>query len=457
MNRLDAATVAARPTKVRLQIVGLLVAFSVVSYILRVNITIAGEPMMQQFHLSQVRLGWVFSAFLISYTVFMTPAGFFADRFGPRITLAAAGISWGILTILTAFLPGLVFSSLAGVIGSLLVVRILLGICEAPTYPAAGRAIWQWVAESERALSNGVVITGALLGSAITSPLVSYLMVHLGWRNAMAAVSVLPPALVVVWLVYATDDPREHSRVNARELKVILRIPEGTRKQNVAPVRTLKVVLRSGQVWRLSAAYGFQCYLGYIFIWWSYIYLVEVRKFSLVHGGLVNAAPFLVGTVTTPAAGALSDWLTVQCGHRWGRRVIPVVALLAAAILVFVGARMEDARLAVIALSVGAALSWTPEGPTWASMLEIASPVAGTAGGFLNTGGNFGGALAAVLTPWIVSEIGWIGAFATASLFAVVGSVLWMGVDPTKRVVTGQGLQFANPAPLGTAQEGEQP
>lgn len=405
---------------------------------------------MQEFHLSQVRLGWVFSAFLISYTVFMTPAGFLADRFGPRVTLAAAGISWAILTILTAFLPGLVFSSLAGVIGSLLVARILLGICEAPTYPAAGRAILQWVAKSERALSNGVVITGALFGSAVTSPVVSYLMVHLGWRNAMAAVSLVAPTLVIVWLVYATDNPRAHRGVNAAELKII-GIPEGTRKQNVAPVQALKVVLRSSQVWRLSAAYGFQCYLGYIFIWWSYIYLVEFRKFSLVHGGLVNAAPFLLGTVTTPAAGALSDWLTLRCGHRRGRRVIPVIALLAAAILVFVGARVEDARLAVAALSVGAALSWTPEGPTWACMLEIASPVAGTAGGFLNTGGNFGGALAAVLTPWIVSEIGWIGAFAVASLFAVVGSVLWMGVDPTKRVVTGQGLQSANPPPLSSA------
>ncbi len=322
-------------------------------------------------------------------------------------------------------------------IGSLLVARILLGICEAPIYPAAGRTILHWVAKSERALSNGVVITGSLLGSAITSPVVSYLMVHLGWRNAMAAVSVVAPVLVIVWLVYATNDPREHSRVNASELRII-GIPEGTREQNMAPVRALKVVLRSRQVWRLSAAYGLQCYLGYIFIWWGYIYLVEVRKFSLVHGGFVNALPFLIGTVTTPTAGELSDWLTGRCGHRWGRRVIPVIALLAAAILVFVGARVEDARLAVVTLSVGAALSWVPEGPTWASMLEIASPVAGTAGGFLNTGGNLGGALAAVLTPWIVSEIGWIGAFAVASLFAVTGSVLWMGVDPTKRVVTGQ-------------------
>ncbi len=388
---------------------------------------------MHEFHLTPVRLGWVFSAFLITYTGCMTPAGAWADRFGPRFTLGAAGLSWAVLTLLTALLPGFVFSSAAGVLGSLLAVRALLGICEAPTYPGAGKAIAHWVSKSERAFSNAVVITGAFLGSAVTGPAISYLMVLWGWRNAMIVVSLVAPVLVLTWLLYATDRPREHRAVNAHELDIIG--AAGKEERHAVPRSgALKVVLRSGQAWRLSAAYGCQCYVGYIFIWWGYIYLVEVRKFSLVRGGLVAAAPYILGSLTTPGAGALSDWLAVRVGHRLGRRIIPVLALAASAILVFVGARVESARLAVVILSIGAALSWTPEGPTWASMMEIASPVAGTAGGFLNTGGNFGGAIAAFLTPWIAKEIGWIGAFGVGSLFAIVGSVLWMGVDPTKPI-----------------------
>jgi ACS family glucarate transporter-like MFS transporter len=280
--------------------VSLLLDFSIVSYILRVNITIAGEPLMHEFRLTPLQLGWIFSAFLISYTGFMTPAGAWADRFGPRLLLGLAGLGWAVLTLLTALLPGLVFGSTAGILGSLLALRFLLGICEAPTYPGAGRAIAHWVSRSERAFSNAVVIAGALFGSAVTAPAVSYLMVHLGWRSAMVLISIVAPSLVLVWLLYATDQPRQHRAVNAQELDIIGTLGPHLR-QNTGGWRT---VLKSGQACRLFAAYGCECYLSYLFIWWVYIYFVEVRKFSLVRGGLVTAAPFILSTFTTPAAGA---------------------------------------------------------------------------------------------------------------------------------------------------------
>ncbi len=434
-----------RPTGVRWRIVSLLLGFSIVSYVLRVNITIAGEPIMHEFHLTPVRLGWVFSAFLLSYTTFMTPAGAWADRFGPRLTLAAAGLSWAALTFLTALVPGFAVVSAVAVLGSLLVIRTLLGVCEAPIYPAALKTMAAWVAERERAFSNAVVISGSLLASAVTAPVVSLLMVHLGWRNALMLTSLVAPALVLAWLLYSSDCPRDHRSINARELEIIAgsgagsgASPRKTSPGEAGPVKprpgSWKLVLKSGQAWRLFTVYGCQCYLGYIFIWWGYIYLVEARHFSLVHGGLATAAPFILGAIATPAAGALSDWLAIRLGKRQGRRLIPVVAMTASAILVFVGSRAADAGLAVAILSVGAALSWTPEGPTWASMMEIASPVAGTAGGFLNTGGNFGGFLAALLTPWFAREIGWTGAFDVASLLAIVGAVVWLGVDPTRPI-----------------------
>jgi len=144
----DETSPGPRPTRVRWRIVSLLLGFSIVSYVLRVNVTIAGEPIMHEFHLTPVQLGWVFSAFLFSYTAFMTPAGTWADRFGPRLTLAVAGLSWAALTFLTALVPGLVFTSVATVLGSLLVIRTLLGVCEAPIYPAALKAVSNWVASA---------------------------------------------------------------------------------------------------------------------------------------------------------------------------------------------------------------------------------------------------------------------------------------------------------------------
>ena len=291
------------------------------------------------------------------------------------------------------------------------------------------------MAERERAFSNGVVISGALVASAVTAPVLSLLMVHLGWRNALMLTSVVAPMLVLAWLLYATDRPREHRAINAREFEIIAGSGETRLTATKAAKRlpaSWKLVLKSGQAWRLFAAYGCQNYLGYVFIWWGYIYLVEARHFSLVRGGFVTAAPFILGTIATPSSGALSDRLTARLGRRRGRLLVPVIAMTVSAILVAAGSRIADNRLAVALLSAGAALCWPAEGPTWASTMEIASPAAATAVGFVNTGGNLGGFFAAIATPWFAKEIGWIGAFDVASLLAIAGAVVWMGVDSSR-------------------------
>jgi ACS family glucarate transporter-like MFS transporter len=289
--------------------------------------------------------------------------------------------------------------------------------------------------EHERAFANGIVISGAFFASAVTAPVISVLMVHFGWRNALMLTSLISPALVVVWMLYATDHPHHHRAINVCERAIIT----GKREAGQAtaePVKhqpgSWKLVLKSGQAWRLFTAYGCENYLGYVFIWWGYIYLVEARHFSLVHGGLVTAVPFILGTISTPSAGHLSDRLISRLGKRRGRRLVPAIAMTLSGVLVFAGARAANATLAVALLSVGAALVWTAEGPTWACTMQISSRAAGTVVGFVNTGGNLGGFLAALLTPWFAKEIGWIGAFEIASLFAVTGAVVWTGVDPSR-------------------------
>jgi MFS transporter, ACS family, glucarate transporter len=412
----------------------LLAGFSITAYIVRVNVTVAAEPIMHEFGLSPVQLGWIFSAFLLSYTAFNMPSGTWADRSGPRRILAAAGLSWCALTILTAWLPGRVFSSLTGILGTLFVLRLLLGICESPTYSSTARSIADWLPVPERALANGLVMGAALLGSAVTGPAFSALMVHAGWRTAMAASCLPVPLLVVIWWIYARDHPQQHRHVGREELETIR---NGTIARKGAPPATgaWKDLLRSSQAWTLSVIYGCQTYLGYLFIWWCYIYLVEVRHLSLVRGGFASAAPFVLATFTAPAGGALSDRLIAAFGWRRGRQMVPMAALAAAGVLAFVGVRVGNARVAVAVLSVGAALGWMCEGPTWAAMMDIARPMAGAAGGFLNTGGNIGGILAALLTPWIAREISWNAAFGAATLLALTGAALWTRFDPKHPVM----------------------
>lgn len=420
-----------RPTRVRWKILALLVSFSVTAYIMRVNITIAGDPIMKESHLSAVQLGWIFSAFLITYTIFMTPAGIYLDRFGTRIILAGCALSWAFLSMFTAITPNILFTSTLGIIISLAVVRGVLGVCQAPTFPGGAKAISEWFPDSERALANGMVQTGALFGTAVTAPLISYLMVHLGWRHAMVVTSLIAPTLALLWLYYATDRPHAHPGINEAELAIIGLTPAEREKP---PGHELKTILKSGQAWMLTGAYGCESYASYMFIWWVYIYLVQVRKFSVLSSGVLASIPFIVATITTPLAGFISDKLSARMGPRLGRRMVPLVTLPLAAILVFFGGRVEGPTTAVVILSIGAALTLAAEGPTWATMSEMSGPSAGAATGFVNTGSNLGGTLAALLTPWIAARFSWPIAFGVASVFALAGAALWAGVDATHRI-----------------------
>ena len=424
------------PTTVRWRILALLGGFSLVSYVCRVSLTVVGEPIMRQFHLSIVQLGWIFTSFLFTYTAFNTPSGAWTDRFGPRRVLTAAGLCWAGLGLLTAYLPGGVLLPASWTLATFVVLRLALGVVEAPTYTGAAKTIADWLPDSERGLANALVMSGAFLGSAITAPAISLLMVRVGWRNAVSLSSLIVFPLVTVWWLYARDHPREHRGVNAAE-SAIISGRNGQATNESAATAGWRMLLSSGQAWRLSAIYACQTYLGYLVIWWCYIYLVEVRHLSLVRGGFAAAAPFLLSIFTTPLAGYLSDACTTRLGPARGRRLVPMIALAAAGILAFACVRARSGRRAIILLSIGAALGWMCEGPTWAAIVEVASPIAGTAGGFLNTGGNIGGALAALATPWIAREFGWNAAFGTASVLAFVGSALWIGFDPGRP--TGEG------------------
>ena len=109
-------------SRVRWVLVFWLFVLSGISYLDRVNISIAGSSLAEEYHLSQVRLGWVFTAFLLGYALFQTPGGWLVDRFGPRRVLTVGVVWWGIFTALTASLPtkvwGAVVFFMSGAISS---------------------------------------------------------------------------------------------------------------------------------------------------------------------------------------------------------------------------------------------------------------------------------------------------------------------------------------------------
>jgi MFS transporter, ACS family, glucarate transporter len=396
----------------RWTLVALLAATATASYLCRVNVSVAGALMMKELALDQIGMGRVFSAFLLGYALCQVPAGMLADRFGARRVLGIAALSWVAATALMVFAPA------AAALPVLLGARLLLGIGEAPTFPAAAEAVSLHVPAAARGRANGLVIAAIGLGSAIAPPLVTGVMVRFGWRAALA-VSALPAlAVAFVWLAVRRMPPAAAPAVAAE-----------TGRGN-GRLATPSFVL-------LTASYTLQGYVGYIFVFWFYLYLVDVRKFDLLRGALYASLPWLLSIVSIPAGGAISDALVRKLGAAWGRRIVPMAGLLGGAAFLSAGARTPDARVAAVCLALATALVLSVEGPFWAAMMDLAGGRSGTAGGVMNMGSNLGGFVSPALTPVLAASIGWENALHVAAALAVVGGLLWLGIAPRADVSPG--------------------
>jgi len=431
-------------TSIRWRIVALLAGFSLVSYALRTNISVAAALMRTELGLTQIQLGYVFSAFMAGYALFQIPAGALGDRFGPRLVLTIAAVVWGATTLMTGALPGLIGGT-AATLAVLLSVRFVLGVAEAATYPVAAATIGVWMPASERAFSNAIVIAGMALGSAFSPPLMSRVMVASGWRTAFYVTSVLAFVIAALWWWYARDDPAQHPAVNQRERQTIAsgRASSSLRADDShGPRRSLIVhwpLLRNRNVLLISASYFLDSYVLFIFVFWFYLYLVDERHFSILSSGMYSSLPWLAALVIVPWGGRASDALSTRRGPRIGRRAVAIAGLVVSSAFLAVGARTNNATLAIAALSLSVAFLMATEGPFWSSAIEVSGAHAGTGGGIMNTAGNLGGVVSTSLVPVLVERFGWGVALGSASAFAIVAAALWLlirvdEVDSAKRV-----------------------
>ncbi len=396
-------------------LVALLAATATASYLCRVNVSVAGALMMKEFALDQIRMGRVFSAFLLGYALCQIPAGMLADRLGARRVLGIAALSWVVATALMAIAPA------AAALPVLLGARLLLGIGEAPTFPAAAQAVSRHVPAAARGRANGFVIAAIGLGSAIAPPLVTAVMVRFGWRAALVASSLPALAVALLWL-------------SVRAMPPVVGGAEGGTNAARSPSSPSSPAsgesLASPSFMLLTASYTLQGYVGYIFVFWFYLYLVDVRKFDLLRGALWASLPWLLSIVSIPLGGAVSDALVKRLGPAWGRRIVPMAGLLGGAGFLSAGARTPDPQFGAACLALATALVLCVEGPFWAAMMDVAGARSGTAGGVMNMGSNLGGLVSPALTPVLAASIGWENALHVAAALSVVGGLLWLGIGP---------------------------
>ena len=426
-----------KPTSVRWRILLIMAFVSFVSYVLRYNVSTAAPSMMADLALTEIQWGWVLAAFTAGYAVFQLPGGIMGDRFGPRRMLAMIAVLWAVFTAATSFVPGEAAASTGIILGSLVLVRFLVGAAHAPIYPVLNVSTMKWFPVGGWALPLGLTSTGLTLGVAASAPLLAWMITVVGWRMSFLILAPLGFLAAGLWWWYVRDNPADHPAVNSGEVNLIRagRGGEPEVAEKATPGDWLRV-LKNRDVLLLTLSYSCMNYVYYIVFSWFFYYLVEIRDFSLTDAGFITSAQWIAGAAGGAIGGWLCDKMCGKLGLRWGCRWPVVIGMVISGGLLFAGAIHSSETIAIAMLVMCFFFNQMNEGPYWATSVAVGGDQAGTAGGVMNTGANLMGVINALLVPWFAASLGWTFAISSGAIFALVGAVLMLMVRADRPVVS---------------------
>ena len=388
------------------EVIILLVLLSLMSYFQRTSMSIAGPAIARQFALSETQMGEIYSAFILGYALCMIPGGWLADRWGPRLTIGAVALLTSVFTGLAGIF-GLL--RLAPVLLTFIAIRFLLGCSTAPLYPASARMNANWMPIERRGWVQGWIAAGAGLGGALSPFLFNWAIARVGWPAAFWLTGAATIGIALIWMSRTSDRPA------AQATRVAV------------PVERVnwKVLFTNRNLMLLAASYVATGYFEYIFFYWVFYYLGEIRHVGSSQSAIYTTALFAAWAVMAPLGGKISDNLVRRWGQNAGRRLVPIIGLLASAVCVAVGINLASASATGVMLALALGLAAATDGPFWASAIQLGGRQAGSAGGLMNTGGNAGGFLAPLVTPWLASRFGWSAGLYFGCAVVAVAAFLW--------------------------------
>jgi ACS family glucarate transporter-like MFS transporter len=417
--------------RVRWRIFGFLFAFGFIAYFQQKGITVAAEPMMPALGISQVQIGWLEEAFVLGYALFQFPGGWIGQRVGARVMFTVIGLVAFLATALTPLAPQLLRGG--ALFEMLLALQLLMGLAQGAIFPVGSGVMEAWFRPEKWAFLQGLQTMGMQFAAAAAALLVAYLMNSVGWEKAL-----LWPALPVVfviglWAWYGRNRPQEHPSVTAAELAELDTRPAEPPPSSISGHR-LKKVFFNRSVLLLTFSYVCLNYVFYLLSNWCFLYLVQERHFNILEGGSLAMIPPLAAGVGAGVGGKVVPMLCERFGSRWGFRLLPMIFLPVSGILLLVAVNLNNPYVAVMALALSYAVLELNEGAYWGATMFVARSDTMAATGILNTGGNAGGLIAIPIVGYLSAGCHWTTAFAIGTVFAVVGALMWLGIDADKPV-----------------------
>ncbi len=421
-DQLDQSAPLAGATHVRWVVMGIVMAIMAVTALNRLNLSIAGKYIEEEFSFNTISMGLVFSSFLWGYALFQIPWGYICDRIGPRRTLTTSIFCFAVGSGAMVFAPRFAATTGVSALAVFRIVRFLTGVGEAAVSSNVTRVIASWTALRERGFASGLQVCGLGLGGTLTPIAIAWTMVHWGWRVSFAISATL--AFVVVAL-------EENPRVNEQELRTI---HPGWQKANARVQQTATEVpwikmLTSVSVWALILGYGFQGYAFYVYYNWFYFYAVKVRGLDIMHAAAWTSAPFLAMAVLSPVGGWFSDRIARISDRRKGRLAAVWIGMGVAALLLYTGNHLSLTVIALPMIALAAGFTMFAAANFWAACIDLAPGYSASLSALMNTVGSLGGVISSTVTASIAVHQGWSRALDMAVLVTLGSGVLFTLVD----------------------------
>lgn len=410
---------------------GIVMAIMAVTALNRLNLSIAGKYIEEEFSFNTIQMGLVFSAFLWGYGLFQIPWGYICDRLGPRRTLTASILCFAVGAGAMVLVPKLAAITGISALAAFRLVRFLTGVGEAAVSSNVTRVIASWTALKERGFASGLQVCGLGLGGTITPVAIAWTMIHWGWRASFLICAVLAFVIVALWHSYARDWPEEHLGVNQAELQLIHPgLQEGVpRPQQVAVAVPWFNMLTSVSVWGLILGYGFQGYAFYVYYNWFYFYAVKVRGLGTMRAAEWTSAPFFAMALLSPVGGWFSDRIARVTDRRKGRVAAVWLGMGVAALLLYTGNHLSATGIALPLIALAAGFTMFGAAVFWASCIDLAPGYSASLSALMNTFGSLGGVVSSAVTAAVSVHQGW-GHALDIAVFVTIGSgVLFSVVD----------------------------
>lgn len=377
----------------------------------RATLSVAGSTMQTDLNISSVEIGYLFSAFSWAYVISMTPAGWISDKFGSKRTLFWGIFLWSIMTVVMGFVSYVTF-----IVPALLILRFLLGVCESPVGPSAGRIIAAWFPSSERGIAGAIFNSAQYVSLAIFTPLMAWLCAIFGWEHVFIVMGVIGIIVALTWIKFY-HVPTRHPGINEQEMSYIR---EGgglveldshaardiNRGKKGASLKDIVELFKSKML--VGIFIGQYCItsITWFFMTWFPIYLVKERGFTILHAGFMASIPALFGLAGGIISGVVSDSLLRKTGNLTLARKIPItfgLTLSASMIL----CNYVESEFWVITFMSAAFFGKGFGSLGWAVIADTApKEIVGISGGIFNSIGNAAGIITPVVIGYIIHETG---------------------------------------------------